>query len=191
MNTRLREGDKAPGFTATTYDGKKISLRQFQGSPVWLIFYRYPGCPLCNLHISALKRRYPDFSSGGLKIITIFESPNSKFDPEMKDVRAMPFPLIADPERVLYRAYGTEVKLSGVVRPSVGATFLKAIFSGYKQGNIDGKLGQMPAHFLIAEDGTVEQAYYGRNIADHIPFEVVEKFVESHREGLWQPNVIE
>ena len=39
-------------------------------------------------------------------------------------------------------------------------------------------MGTIPAHFLINEDGVIEGAFYGKTIADPIPWSEVKKFVE-------------
>lgn len=182
----LSAGFPAPDFLATTFDGKKVRLSDLQGKFVWLIFYRYPGCPLCNLHMSALRKRYESYQKAGLQIVAVFESTADKFDPKA----ALNFPMIADPGKELYRLYGAEVRNSAAFQPSVGAKLMKAIFAGHRQGKIEGQIGQIPAHFLIGEGGEIEVAYYGNNIADHLGWPVIEKFITSHQEGFWQPNTI-
>jgi peroxiredoxin len=182
----LNVGQKALGFIAKTYLGEVISFENFLGKLVWLIFYRYPGCPLCNLHLKAVRKRIKILRSRGLEIVCVFETSEDKFK-SLKD----PHPaitMISDPDRVLYRLYGTEVKMSGLFRPTVAFNFFKAIVSGFGQGRIDGSLGQLPASFLIAEDGLIEQIYYGKTIVDHIPFAAVERFIQSRTQGIWMGN---
>jgi thioredoxin-dependent peroxiredoxin len=180
----LVPGKKAPPFEATTFDGVTVSLSQWLGSQVWLIFYRYPNCPLCNLHLKAVSRRYELYEKRGLKIVAVFESSAENFA-EAK-FSSFKFPLIADPEKRLYQLYETKVSLAAVVRPSVVGKLFQAIFSGERQGSIDGELGQVPAHFLIAEDGILEYIYYGKTIADHIPWNWVDEFIQERQGMTWQ-----
>ncbi|NBY20169.1 hypothetical protein EBQ74_07980, partial [bacterium] len=95
---------------------------------------------------------------------------------------------VPDPNKLLYELYQTDVSLKAVYRPSVALQFLKALANGFLQGSIDGQLGQVPASFLIAEDGIIENIYYGKTIADHIPFSEVDRFIEKRRFGTWNSH---
>ena len=46
--SRIERGELAPDFTAVTYDGKSISRGDYRDSKLWLSFYRFAACPLCN-----------------------------------------------------------------------------------------------------------------------------------------------
>lgn len=186
----LQTGSPAPQFIAQTVEGKAISLKEYRGQLVWLIFYRYPGCPMCNLHMSALMLRKPVLNQLGLKVIAVFESGAEKFPKDLGGKKRPDFPLIADPEKKLYQLYRCPSRLSGVVHPGAGVSFLKAITSGFKQPKVEGSLGQIPCHFLIAEDGILEHTYYGRHIGDHIPWTTVDKFVRDRRGGTWNNTVV-
>lgn len=185
QNKTLKIGDRAPSFIAKTYRGEITSLKKFRGKMVWLIFYRYPTCPLCNLHLNALKLRIEKYKADGLEIIAVFETGSEKF--EKKTLSFLDkMTVVTDPMKVLYRLYQTDVKLTSVFRPTVALTFIKAVLSGFPQGTVDGQLGQVPASFLIAENGSIEQMYFGRNIADHIPFSKVEEFIQARSSGIWK-----
>jgi thioredoxin-dependent peroxiredoxin len=177
MRTRLKSAEEAPEFEAVTYDGREISSDMLLGKKTWLCFYRYLNCPLCKKHLFEIGERQKALDKAGLQIFAVFESLRLKFRAD--DRWHFPeFPLICDPDNVLYDAYGVERNLAGVARPSVATAFLKALLGGFTQGSIDGKIARIPAHFLISEDGTVAEAYYGRNIADHIPWSTVEAFMK-------------
>ncbi|MGB5866899.1 MAG: TlpA disulfide reductase family protein [Arcobacteraceae bacterium] len=63
-------GQKAINFTATTVDGKEISLEQFQGKKaVWLTFWA-TWCPYCEKEVPALKNLYEKYNDK-LEIIAI------------------------------------------------------------------------------------------------------------------------
>ena len=48
---RLKVADQAPKFTGETHTGDSISLDSFQGKNVFLKFFRYASCTICNLNI--------------------------------------------------------------------------------------------------------------------------------------------
>ena len=39
----LKEGDRAPDFTAVDHTGKEVRLAELRGKKVWLWFYSSPG----------------------------------------------------------------------------------------------------------------------------------------------------
>ena len=41
----------------------------------------------------------------------------------------------------------------------------------------DGQPNLLPADFLLGPDLTIERAYYGRDIGDHLPFSEIEQFL--------------
>ena len=41
--TVVKEGDKAPDFTAVDHTGKEFMLSELRGKKVWLWFYSSPG----------------------------------------------------------------------------------------------------------------------------------------------------
>jgi len=54
-------GEKAPNFTATTLEGKQVSLEQFRGKKaVWLVFWA-TWCPYCQKEIPALKELHKKY----------------------------------------------------------------------------------------------------------------------------------
>jgi len=186
---RLNPGQPAPDFAARTKDGQIVRLSDFRGQIIWLIFYRYPGCPICNLHLSALTKRYSWIHNSKVKVITVFESPAELFPKSLAGQPYPPFPFIADPERRLYQLYQTEcLSPASILRPRVAYKFFEALFHGKKQGKITGHLGQKPAHFLIAEDGILDVAFYGRDAADHIPWTTVDAYAQERQIGNWNPG---
>jgi thioredoxin-dependent peroxiredoxin len=185
----LTKGIPAPDFNAKTREGKPISLSSFRGKIVWLIFYRYPGCPICNLHVSALYKKYEWVRNNQVQVITVFESTMDAFPKSFGGSPYPDFPFIADPDRRLYELYNVPVKAATLVtKPKWIPTALYALTKGFKQGKITGKIGQLPAHFLIAEDGLIDRVYYGRHVADHIPWEEVEDYAKQRKLGNWNPG---
>lgn len=57
----VEPGQMAPAFTATTLDGKEVSLSQFKGKKaVWLVFWA-TWCPYCHKEIPALKELHKNY----------------------------------------------------------------------------------------------------------------------------------
>lgn len=174
---RVAEGDKARDFSVTDIFGSRISLGDFEGRKTLLSFYRYASCPLCNLRIRQLIKELPGLSKKGLAVLAFFESPKGSIKRYIcrQDV---PFPMIADPERQIYRLYGVESSwlgfLKGCVRP---ALFESVLVHGFMPGRMEGDKALLPADFLIGPDLTVSRAYYGRDAGDHVPVNEIQEFL--------------
>ena len=72
---RLKAGDKAIPFSAETIEGKTISLEQFAGKPLVLMFYRYASRPMCNLRLRPFAQHFPRLNARGLEVVAFFHSP--------------------------------------------------------------------------------------------------------------------
>jgi peroxiredoxin len=182
MATTLSIGQPAPAFTATTVTGETINLRDLRGRKVWLAFFRYVGCPLCNLRIHELIRRHGDLEEKGLALLAVFQSPVERLR-RFADRRRPPFTLISDPDEALYRLYGVTAGLAGFLAPSVIPKLAKAAIHGFWPGATDGTKTRLPADFLIDEGGVIADLFQGRDIGEHIPIERVEKFLHVYGSG--------
>jgi len=101
----LKEGDKAPSFSGTDQDGKKISLSDFKGKKFILYFYSEAGSPTCTIESCNLRDNYSLLKKKGFEVIGVSpddEKKQKKFEIKYK----LPFPLIADTENKITTAYG-------------------------------------------------------------------------------------
>jgi len=105
MATNLKEGDKAPQFTGTDQDGKKISLKDFKGQVVVLYFYPEDDTPTCTIQACNLRDNYTLLKKEGLQIIGISPDDTTKHK-KFEQKFSLPFPLIADPKRAIIDKYG-------------------------------------------------------------------------------------
>ncbi|MCB9676920.1 MAG: AhpC/TSA family protein [Alphaproteobacteria bacterium] len=172
----LAAGQLAPSFTAETFRGEPIALESFRGQKVWLGFYRWASCPLCNLRVSEVLERYAAFEEAGIQPIAVFQSSPGNI---AKYVGAQdpPFPIIADPDMVLYEQYGVQVSWLGMLYPRVMMRALRAATKGLLRLDLgDGPLARVPADFLVDPEGLLYSAYYGSAISDHIPFDEIDRF---------------
>ncbi|MHA2357889.1 MAG: hypothetical protein ACXABK_03880, partial [Candidatus Heimdallarchaeaceae archaeon] len=84
--------------------------------------------------------------------------------------------IIPDPQRRIYRLYGIESSLWGYLRGGISTSMIKALWSGFMIGKMEGKKTLLPADFLI-DDLIVKRAYYGKKISDHIPMDEIIDFI--------------
>lgn len=165
----LKSGDTAPLFDAVTMDGRPIRLSDFRGRKLLLAFFRYASCPLCNLRLSELIRFQPELQAQGLQILSVFQSPLERLQHYAGRQRP-PFPVIADPDHILYRRYGVASSWGGFLKGSLRiGSLARAAARGFLPGPMDGNKALIPADFLIAPGLVIHTAYYGRDIGDHLP----------------------
>lgn len=141
---------------------------------VHLQFRRFAGCPLCNLHLRSVVRRYDEIVNAGIVEVAVF---HSEVDAMQLHLGDLPFPVVSDPERTLYTEFGVESSPRAVLHPGAWTGPLKPY--AWKVGmrerralNAEGRLTRgedmlgLPADFLIAPDGRLLAAKYGRHAND-------------------------
>lgn len=101
----LKAGDKAPDFTAVIQTGEQVSLRDFRGKKLILFIYPGSNTPSCTVENCNLRDAYGELKAKGYTLLgvspdTIKKQQNfiQKFD--------LPFPLIADKDNELIKAFG-------------------------------------------------------------------------------------
>lgn len=168
-NTPVAEGELAPALALEDVYGSALTLEQHRGRTVLLAFHRFANCPFCNLRVHRLAERYDELHPRGLEIIAVFESPRSLVR-EGVARQKLPFAIIADPDRALYREYGVDVgSWAGVFKSLKRLDEIKeAKRLGLPSGPADGRKSQLPSDFVIGPDGRVLRAYLGKDIGDHL-----------------------
>ena len=103
--TELKEGDKAPGFTAKDQDGNTVSLSDFKGKNVILYFYPQDDTPTCTKEACNYRDNYQSLLSKTFAVIGVSfdtEKSHKKFIKKYN----LPFPLIADTDKKIIEDYG-------------------------------------------------------------------------------------
>ena len=171
---RIQSGQTAPDFEVRDIFGNPFLLMDFKGKKLLLSFYRYASCPLCNLRVHQLIERYPDLTAKGLHLLAFFQSPIESIR-RYVGKQGAPFPIIADPGHIVYRAYGVETSWAGFIKGSLRLNKVaSAAGKGYFPGKMEGNKSLVPADFLIGPDLIVKNAYYGSDISDHMPIQEIE-----------------
>ena len=106
MSTPLKPGDPAPDFSATTTDGKKVSLKDYRGKKLVMYFYPKDDTPGCTKQACSLRDHNADIVAKGAAILGVStqdEASHQKFTQKYQ----LNFPLLADTDGAVGRAYGT------------------------------------------------------------------------------------
>lgn len=101
----LKEGDKAPSFSSTDQDGKKISLADYKGKKLVLYFYSEAGSPTCTIESCNLRDNYSLLKKNGFEVVGV--SPDSETVQKKFEVKyKLPFKLLADSTQEVLEKYG-------------------------------------------------------------------------------------
>ncbi|NJM94212.1 MAG: AhpC/TSA family protein [Cytophagales bacterium] len=175
MAQALKNNDVAPALEVTSVQGMPLDLNDYQGKTVLLSFFRFAGCPVCNMRMHELMKNQAALQAKGVEVIAVFESSGETLAEYLKDA-SIPFPLVSDTSLALYRRYGADekslIKMIRTMTKQQAKADMKigeTLYQG-KTYPKDGSMTRIPADFLI-ENGSIKRAYYGRYIGDHIPLQ--------------------
>ncbi len=120
MSTRPKPGDPAPDFSCHATDGSTIRLSDFRGKKLVLYFYPMDDTPGCTAQACSLRDFNRDIAAKGAAILGVSaqdEASHQKFTSKYK----LNFPLLADTDRNMAKAYGVAGKgLFSVARALTG-----------------------------------------------------------------------
>ena len=114
---KFKSGDSVPPTTLESVTGELINLPD-PDRLVHLQFRRFVDCPICNTHIAELRRRAREIDAAGVKEVIVFHSSARSIRSYQKDV---PFELVGDPKKALYKEFGVESSLGFLTRKSLSA----------------------------------------------------------------------
>jgi peroxiredoxin Q/BCP len=101
----LRPGTPAPDFTATLDDGSTFRLADERGKRhVVLYFYPKDFTPGCTAQACSFRDNYDAIRARGAVVIGV-SADDTVSHARFRERHALPFPLIADPERRLHELY--------------------------------------------------------------------------------------
>ncbi len=118
----LWKASPAPPFSLPTADGKQVSLRDYKGQPVILLFYLGHGCLHCLEQLAVFAPAATQFQTAGISLLAVSADSQSALGQTVEKAKltgGFPFPLVADSARETFRAYHAydgfeEVPLHGV-----------------------------------------------------------------------------
>ncbi|NJN39915.1 MAG: peroxiredoxin [Gammaproteobacteria bacterium] len=118
---RPKPGDDAPSFDAATTTGERVALAGFRGRKLVLYFYPRDDTPGCTAQACSLRDHNADIAARGAAILGV-SAQDAASHRRFTRKHALNFPLIADTDRSVGRAYGVLGSgLFGVARSLLGA----------------------------------------------------------------------
>jgi len=103
----IEAGQKAPGFTLRDQDGKEVSLSDFRGKTVVLVFYPLDFSPVCTDQLSVYQQTLGELDQRGAALVGI--SVDSAFTHKaFREHLGLTMPLLADfhPKGEVAKSYG-------------------------------------------------------------------------------------
>src|SRR5438132_6495841 len=126
IQLKLKEGDEAPAFTATTNVGGTISLSDFKGRNVILYFYPKDDTPGCTKEACAFRDDFAAFKKKGAVVLGVSVDSVKSHD-KFAEKFKLPFTLVSDEDKKIVQAYGVWGEKSFMGRTYLGThrvTFL-------------------------------------------------------------------
>ncbi|MEN3041684.1 MAG: thioredoxin-dependent thiol peroxidase [Bacteroidia bacterium] len=105
MSTLLPKGSEAPDFVGIDQYGRSVRLSEFRGKKVILYFYPKDDTPGCTKEACNLRDNYEKLQAAGYVVLGV-SADDAESHKRFAEKYNLPFPLIADTEKVIIKTYG-------------------------------------------------------------------------------------
>ena len=142
----LQLGDAAPDFTLPADGGRTITSAELAGKPYVIYFYPKDSTPGCTTEACDFRDNFARLTAAGAVVLGASRDGVTSHD-RFKSKYTLPFPLLADTELTLHRAYG--------------AWGMKKMYGKEFEGTIR-------STFLVGRDGKVAAAWPNVKVKGHV-----------------------
>lgn len=105
----LGEGDRLPAVTLLDDHGDSVTTTEMIGGPLVLYFYPKDDTPGCTSEASQFRDVYERFKEKKARVVGVSRD-SVESHQRFKKKFAIPFPLLADTESKLYKAFGVNAR---------------------------------------------------------------------------------
>eukprot|EP00574_Skeletonema_japonicum_P009943 CAMPEP_0201719076 /NCGR_PEP_ID=MMETSP0593-20130828/4393_1 /ASSEMBLY_ACC=CAM_ASM_000672 /TAXON_ID=267983 /ORGANISM="Skeletonema japonicum, Strain CCMP2506" /LENGTH=245 /DNA_ID=CAMNT_0048209467 /DNA_START=160 /DNA_END=897 /DNA_ORIENTATION=+ len=188
-NKMVGIGEEAPDFELKDEEGRVHKLSSFRGRRVILSFFRYASCPVCLYNIDRLKQQEAMLERAGIVTLCIFRSTPKMVKRAIKGTNEDTHTL-SDVKGSVYNKF--QVKQLGAIAaikrrftqmPKIlkeGGKYYPYLdmkmISEDKEG-VDAAMKQLPADFLIDENGIIVDLLRSKKPNDYMVFKRIEAFI--------------
>jgi len=132
--------------------------------------------------VAQLRRKEEQFQKLGARIVLVGLG-TVEATAAFKAQFNVPFPMIADPEKRLFKAFQLKQATPKALL-SVGMAMkgLAALAKGYGIGIPKSDVRQLPGVFIIDTDGRIRFSHFAKDPADHPPPDVLLRFLQTERD---------
>jgi len=141
----LKVGDKGPSFKSKDQDGNIITSDNYIGKKWVVFFYPKASTPGCTAEACNLRDNYQELQSAGFELLGV-SADSEKRQKSFKEKYEFPFPLLADEDKSVIKAFG-------VWGPK---KFMGKEYEGIHRTT-----------FIIDETGTIERVILDVKTKDH------------------------
>lgn len=113
------EGQQAPDFQLQDQGGNEHSLADYRGRQILLYFYPRDNTPGCTVEAQQFRDRLDELKAHGVQVLGVSRD-TVKSHRKFADKESLNFPILADPEHDVLKAYNLlkEKKMFG--KPALG-----------------------------------------------------------------------
>ena len=160
----------------TLDDGREVRLKSlWVRKPVAFVFLRHFGCVFCRDHVAKLSK-HPE-----LNIVLVASAPASNAA-VFRQTTNCPFPIIADPEQILYDEAGlSHASFSQVASLEVLKAGMLAMKAGHRNSKPESDATIMGGAFVIGTNGHSLLEHRAKNVADNISVQDLETALNRQR----------
>lgn len=103
--TTLKKGDKAPEFLGLDQNGIAHKLADYSGKKLVVFFYPKASTPGCTAEACDLRDNFERFQSNNYALLGV-SADSAKAQAKFVDKYELPFPLLADEDKLVIQAFG-------------------------------------------------------------------------------------
>ena len=189
----VQPGDKAPDLELADSSGSIVRLSDtWHRGPTIIVFLRHFGCSCARDRVARLKQEYADYLAAGASVVAVGQGEPARAR-RFALLHGLPCPLLCDPARRAYEAYGLlEGRPSQVVYGmpdeflrcdvETGAEF-QASRRGTQSAAVDNPF-QLPGEFVVDQQGLLCLTYRSQYCADFAEPQVLIAAIKEARLGL-------
>ena len=146
MASELKVGDKAPGFSLKTEDGRTVSLASLKGAQIVLYFYPKDDTPGCTKEACGFRDSITSMEKADAVVLGV-SMDDADSHARFITKYGLPFPLLCDEDGTVSKAYGV-----------------------YKKKNMYGKIywGIERSTFIIDETGKLKAIFRKVKVDGHV-----------------------
>ncbi len=128
-----QEGKRAPDFKLAASNGQTIALNDLKGKNVVIYFYPKDDTPGCTVEACGFRDSYKEIQKLGAVILGVSPDNVASHEKFIKKF-SLPFPLLADTDKIMSQDYGVWVEKSMYGKKYMGVA--RSTFVINKEGNI-------------------------------------------------------
>ncbi len=178
----LQVGDPAPNLRLLDFSNQPVELKEFwKSEPVLLIFLRHYGCSCAHERAKLLVKEYDQYNEAGANVVAIGQGEPAR-SLAFSQHHNLPCPLLSDPDRRAYKAFNILEGKPSQVAYGLSDEFLKCDYKvaaelqharrGSAYAPVDHPF-QLPAEFVINQNGKVSLAYRSQYCEDYANADVL------------------